>query len=124
MDAKLAAILLVSAGLAGAQPFVRAELRPVDARKPAPAFVLKDAQGKTVQLSKYRGKVAPLDFWATWCTGCKQEIPWFLEFQKKYGLQGFDLFLIDKKGRVAAAYTAGLVDREDVEANIQTMLGK
>jgi cytochrome c biogenesis protein CcmG/thiol:disulfide interchange protein DsbE len=30
-----------------------------------------------------------LDFWATWCTGCKQEIPWFTEFQKKYGPKKF-----------------------------------
>ena len=57
--------------------------------KPAPAFALKDASGKTVTLEKYRGKVVLLDFWATWCTGCKQEMPWFVEFQKKYGSKKF-----------------------------------
>ncbi len=30
-----------------------------------------------------------LDFWATWCTGCKMEIPWFSEFQATYGGKGF-----------------------------------
>jgi thiol-disulfide isomerase/thioredoxin len=35
-----------------------------------------------------RGRVVVLDFWATWCTGCKVEIPWFMEFQKKYARQG------------------------------------
>lgn len=58
-------------------------------RKPAPAFALKDASGHTVTLDRYRGKVVLLDFWATWCTGCKQEMPWFVEFQKKYGSEKF-----------------------------------
>jgi thiol-disulfide isomerase/thioredoxin len=40
--------------------------------KPAPAFRLKDASGKTVKLKNYRGKVVLLDFWATWCTGCRR----------------------------------------------------
>ena len=31
-----------------------------------------------------------LDFWATWCDGCKHEIPWFMEFEKKYKSQGFE----------------------------------
>jgi cytochrome c biogenesis protein CcmG/thiol:disulfide interchange protein DsbE len=35
-----------------------------------------------------KGRVVLLDFWATWCTGCKLEIPWYVEFQKKYGAQG------------------------------------
>src|SRR5450755_4658269 len=68
---------------------VRAELRPAKDRKPAPAFILKDSAGKSVKLSKYRGKVVLLDFWATWCHGCKEEIPWFAEFQKTYGPRGF-----------------------------------
>lgn len=57
--------------------------------KPAPAIALKDASGKTVTLEHYRGKVVLLDFWATWCTGCKEEMPWFVEFQKKYGTRKF-----------------------------------
>jgi peroxiredoxin len=58
-------------------------------REAAPDFALKDINGKTVKLSDYRGKVILLDFWATWCGPCKMEIPWFMEFERKYKDRGF-----------------------------------
>jgi peroxiredoxin len=58
-------------------------------RKPAPDFALKDADGKTVHLSDYKGKVVLLDFFATWCGPCKIEIPWFMEMERKNKDKGF-----------------------------------
>jgi thiol-disulfide isomerase/thioredoxin len=63
-------------------------LRAASDRKPAPDFALTDADGARISLSSYRGRVILLDFWATWCTGCKVEIPWYMEFQKKYAKRG------------------------------------
>ncbi len=161
-----ALLALVTLATAADDSAVRADLQPVTQRKPAPDFALKDGAGKTVSLKDYRGKVVLLDFWATWCHGCQQEIPWFSDFARKYGAQGLnvvgisldeegwkvvtpfvktakvpyqiilgddatakkygignmpDTFLIDRDGRIAATYS-GLVDKENVETNLRTML--
>jgi len=169
--------LMLGAGYARADDpvAVRAMLQPVNERKQAPVFVLKDARGKNVRLSGYRGKVLLLNFWATECGGCRVEIPYFIEFSQKFAhkdvavvgvsvdilyenlrdsnegwnrvkpfvqthkvnypiLMGDDsvtklydikalpaTYLIDKKGRIAATYL-GLVDKNDVEKNIKTLL--
>ena len=162
-------LMLAATAIAVAQPAVRTILAPASERKAAAQLALQDSTGKTISLTDHRGKVVLLDFWATWCTGCKMEIPWFSEFQKIYGTQGFavvgvsmdesgwsvvrpflaethvpyeillgddptarrfgiqslpDTFLINRRGRVAAACKASLVDKNDIQAGIKALLSQ
>lgn len=57
----------------------------------APDFSLPQLNGQSLQLSSYRGKVVLLDFWATWCTPCREEIPHLVELQNKYRDQGLQI---------------------------------
>jgi thiol-disulfide isomerase/thioredoxin len=57
----------------------------------APDFDLQTLDGKSLRLSDLRGKAVLLNFWATYCGPCKIEMPWFVELQKEYGPQGFQI---------------------------------
>ncbi len=68
-----------------------ADLTAANSRKVASDFTLSDSKGASVKLTDYKGRVVLLDFWATWCEGCKLEIPWYMEFQNKYKESGLSV---------------------------------
>ena len=72
----LAASSLASSGLTG---------------KPAPDFALKSSTGENLRLSEYRGDVVMINFWATWCGPCRQEMPLLDQLYSRYERVGFNL---------------------------------
>ncbi len=66
------AILLLAFGVVWLQS---SKYEPLTVGKVAPDFALPDLQDRTIRLSDFRGKVVFLNFWATWCQPCKEEMP-------------------------------------------------
>ncbi len=54
-----------------------------------PDFTVKDLQGREISSADFRGKVVLIDFWATWCQPCKQEMPGYQKLLDRYGSRGF-----------------------------------
>ena len=86
------------------------------AGEPAPDISLKNLDDQGVTLADYKGKVVLVNFWATWCDPCREEIPWLIEMQDKYGPKGFTVLGIamDEEGKpVVAPFVAK--ERYDVK---------
>jgi thiol-disulfide isomerase/thioredoxin len=62
---------------------------------PAPGFTLPARDGSTVSLAQYKGQVVMINFWASWCGPCRQEMPLLDSIYKKYGKMGFALIGIN-----------------------------
>src|ERR1700690_3145526 len=75
----MAAIVIASAAFAA------------DASGPAPAFSLSALDGSQATLAQYKGQVVMVNFWATWCGPCQQEMPLLDQMYKKYKPAGFTL---------------------------------
>jgi thiol-disulfide isomerase/thioredoxin len=58
---------------------------------PAPQFTLDSRNGPKISLAQYKGQVVMLNFWASWCGPCRQEMPLLENIYKKYNKMGFTL---------------------------------
>lgn len=93
---------------------------PVEPPKPAPAFKLKDLAGKEHSLEDYRGKVVILNFWASWCGPCVEEIPSLVKLAKRY--EGKDVAIVGVALQSPEADVKKMVSRFNV--NFPTPLDK
>jgi len=69
----------------------------------APDFVRTDLSGRPLRLDQFRGRVVLLNFWATWCGPCIEEIPTFSRWQRHFGhggLQVIGVSMHDNEGDV------------------------
>ena len=71
--------------------------------EPAPPLSAQTVDGKTLSLSDYKGKVVLVDFWATWCDPCKEEIPVLVKMQERLKDKGFVILGVsmDEEGATA-----------------------
>lgn len=81
-------------------------------------FTLPELDGKKHALEEWRGKVIVLNFWATWCPPCREEIPLLVKLQKKYGEDGLQVIgvAIDNK-------TAVMLFRQSAGMNYPILMG-
>jgi len=85
--AVLGALLVAVPGIFAANSFASSGL----AGQEAPDFALKSASGSNLRLSEYRGDVVMINFWATWCGPCRQEMPLLNDLYARYNRVGFSL---------------------------------
>ena len=70
---------------------------------PAPPFTLKSIDGSPVSLSRFRGQVVLLDFWAAWCKPCVRKMPMLRRLHKDLGAKGLTVLPINIEGQPEAA---------------------
>ena len=83
--------------------FSVAQAKSVKVSGKAPNFTLKSLSGKNVKLSEYRGQVVMINFWASWCAPCRQEMPLLENIYKKYKRLGFTLLGVNVEQDSSAA---------------------
>jgi thiol-disulfide isomerase/thioredoxin len=101
----LAAVVAVAAGGAGyaLNAWWRADVH-ADSAAAIMAVQLPDLEGKSLPIAQWRGRVLVINFWATWCTPCREEIPLFVKLQEKHRAAGLQFIgiAIDQGEKVRA----------------------
>jgi thiol-disulfide isomerase/thioredoxin len=92
----LLSLSFAAVGLAGCTQHPASQARPLQVSIAAgeigsrlPDFSVKDLEGREISSAELRGKVVLIDFWATWCQPCKQEMPGYQKLVNHYGSRGF-----------------------------------
>ena len=100
------ALLLFSSGPLHAQTTRAAvdykavpKLEEMKDRTAAPDFSLPGPDGKQRSLKDYRGKIVFLNFWATWCTSCRDEMPAMERLYKEFKGKGFEIVAVNVKDK-------------------------
>jgi peroxiredoxin len=79
------------------------QLQAASPPSPAPDFTLKSRTGENIKLSELRGQVVMVNFWASWCGPCRQEMPILDQLYQRYQPMGFTLLGINVEEDSAAA---------------------
>ena len=113
-------LLCIALGLAGA---AQAAVAPQSA---APDFTLKSLEGKNLRLAEQRGNVVLVNFWASWCGPCKQEMPHLNKLYDKYRAAGFTMLgvNVDEDPRTAIGAASKLAVRVPVLFDADKVVSK
>ena len=83
--------------------FATGQLQAASSTGPAPDFTLKSSTGKNIKLSELRGQVVMINFWASWCGPCRQEMPLLDQLYQRYQPMGFTLLGVNVEEDSSAA---------------------